>query len=222
MNPTVDALTEKPIAVGLTGPAPKRPECLCALCSFATEKQPPCKVLPKLKELGYDIIGPAPMGLATLELARKESPDLVGLRIDEPDREAYAWIGRLWEELHLPVVVVTRSTDTSVSLDSVYAGAFSVVYDETNLDKVHSAFVMAALRGSALREAQKRIVQLERNLANRRIVEQAKWILVDRDGMTEPEAHLALQSVARSSRAPLSEIAQAVVDGESLEQSASP
>jgi response regulator NasT len=57
-----------------------------------------------------------------------------------------------------------------------------------------------------------RIGQLERSLANRRLVEQAKWLLVQNQGMSEPEAHERLQKIARDRRARLAEVAQIVID----------
>lgn len=210
---------EKAIEVGLTGNSLRQMEQFCVLLAFAAEKPPPCEVLPKLKEIGYDIIGPAPLGERVLELAQKERPDLVGLRIDEPNDENCSWISYLWDEFHLPVVVATQNEHAegmASYLKCINAGAFGVVTDESNLVEVRCAFTAAAQRGAALRDSLKRVDQLERNLVNRRVVEQAKWMMVQRDNMTEPEAHLALQSAARSTRTPLIDIAQSVIDGAPL------
>lgn len=210
---------EKTIDAGLTGNSLRHMDQLCVLLSFAGEEALRCEVLPKLKEIGYDIIGPTPLGQDVVELAHKERPDVAGLRIDEPTEESCSWITYLWEELSLPVVVMTLDEHTdgmTAYLNCANAGAFAVLCDSSNLIEVRCAYTAAAQRGAALRDAQRRIEQLERNLANRRTVEQAKWILVQRDDMTEPDAHLALQSAARNTRSPLIDIAQSVIDGTPL------
>ncbi|MEC9374564.1 MAG: ANTAR domain-containing protein, partial [Planctomycetota bacterium] len=79
-------------------------------------------------------------------------------------------------------------------------------------DGLRVTLSIAWSRWLALREQKERVVQLERNLQNRRSVEQAKWKLVEA-GMTEPEAHRALQSTARNQRRPLAEIADGVTNG---------
>jgi response regulator NasT len=61
-----------------------------------------------------------------------------------------------------------------------------------------------------------RIEQLERNLTNRRLVEQAKWKLVEKLKITEPAAHNKLQRVARDRRRPLIEVAKSVLDGDDM------
>jgi AmiR/NasT family two-component response regulator len=119
----------------------------------------------------------------------------------------------------LPVVVATQkghAEGMTPFLNCADAGAFSVISDESDLIEVRCAFTVAAQRGAALRDALKRVDQLEQNLVNRRVVEQAKWMMVQRDSMTEPDAHLALQHAARSTRTPLIDIAQAVIDGAPL------
>ena len=202
--------------VGLTGNRMKETDPLHVLISFADAPHPQFDLLPRLKELGYDVIGPAPLGEVSNDQIRGERPHLVAVVIEDAASEALSWVVRIWQEFRTPVVVVTMNEDPAVLLSAIHAGAFAAIHHDAPIDQIHSAFALAALRGSALREAQDRIEQLERNLANRRVVEQAKWKLVQQDGMTEPDAHLALQTVARNTRKPLLDVAQAVVDGVSL------
>lgn len=185
--------------------------------AFAGAKQPPCRVIPKLKELDYDIVGPVPLGDGVHELIRESRPDIFNIRIDEPNPETYGWIGRIWREHHLPVIVVTSSPDVEICLDAVHAGAFAITREDADISCIRAAITLAAQRGSALRDAQIRVAQLEKNLANRRLVEQAKWALIEREGITEPEAHTRLQTAARNARIPLADVAQRVIDGGPVE-----
>lgn len=210
--------TVKPlVSLGLSPESLASRDVIRAALAFQGDAQPPCRVLPKLKEFGYDIIGPVPVGDSLADLLQREKPDVLNLRIDEPDDEdTMAWISRVWADRRLPTVVVTMSDDSRVYAESAMAGAFAVVREDAPTEVIRSAFQMAAQRGGALREARERVAQLEANLANRRLVEQAKWILVQRDGMTEPEAHTALQATARNARVPLADVAQRVIDGGAL------
>ncbi|MCA9296240.1 MAG: ANTAR domain-containing protein, partial [Phycisphaerales bacterium] len=49
-----------------------------------------------------------------------------------------------------------------------------------------------------------------------KIIEQAKWIIVERKSMSEPEAMRALQKQARNNRRPLVEVAQSVIENAEL------
>ena len=53
-------------------------------------------------------------------------------------------------------------------------------------------------------------------LEHRKVIEQAKWIIVKRKSVEEPEAMRLLHKQARNGRKPLIEIAKAVVDSENL------
>jgi len=48
------------------------------------------------------------------------------------------------------------------------------------------------------------------------VIESAKWILVSKKQMTEPEAMRALQKHARDSRKTLVEVAQSLIDADTL------
>ena len=204
------------VEAGLTGANLKHHDKFRVLLAFAGAKPPSCRVIPKITELGHDIIGPAPIGEQTLHLLETERPELVNLRIDEPSEEMFGWISRLWKQHRTPTVVVTMSDDRALYVCAAHAGAMAIIREDSDIRCVEAGFAIAAQRGAALREAQTRVAQLERNLANRRLVEQAKWVLIQRDGLDEPAAHLRLQGVARSTRTPLADVAQSVLDGASL------
>jgi phosphoserine phosphatase RsbU/P len=58
-----------------------------------------------------------------------------------------------------------------------------------------------------------RTSQLEHALAHRVVVEQAKGVLMGREGITADVAYQRMRAAARSSRRPVAEVAQIVVDG---------
>ena len=57
---------------------------------------------------------------------------------------------------------------------------------------------------------------LRKRLEERRVIEKAKWILVSRRAIPEPDAMTLLQKKARDTRRPLVEVAQGIVDAEEL------
>jgi ANTAR domain len=72
-----------------------------------------------------------------------------------------------------------------------------------------------ALLGSALTaELQGRLIeQLQWALDHRILIEQAKGVLMGREGISADVAYQRMRSAARSSRRPVAEVAQIVVDG---------
>jgi AmiR/NasT family two-component response regulator len=73
--------------------------------------------------------------------------------------------------------------------------------------------IETVLRASqSLKLLEKTSQQLEEELAERKLTQTAKSILIETCGMSEEEAHLHLRSLSRKSRRPLKAIAQDLID----------
>ena len=59
-------------------------------------------------------------------------------------------------------------------------------------------------------------LEMKRNLEARKIVERAKGILQQRDGLTEEDAYLHLRGESRRLRRPMKELAEAIILAEEL------
>ena len=60
--------------------------------------------------------------------------------------------------------------------------------------------------------------ELRRRLESRKVIERAKGLLIQRLGLSEPEAYRRIQKTAMDSRRPMAEVAQAVLLSEELSQ----
>ena len=121
-------------------------------------------------------------------------------------------ITELWSEARLPAVALTDTTDPFEHDEAIFAVL------SPSADPAHAANILAiaAARGRQSANSIKRLAQLERTLDGRRVVEQAKWKLIEERGLSEPEAHILLQKTARGQRIPLPEVAQNLLNGGEL------
>ena len=60
------------------------------------------------------------------------------------------------------------------------------------------------------------ITTLKERLEHRKIIEQAKWIIVKRKGVEEPQAMRLLQQQARNNRRTLVDVARSVLENQNL------
>jgi response regulator NasT len=60
-------------------------------------------------------------------------------------------------------------------------------------------------------EYEKKIQKLNQTLENRKIVEKAKWLLVEKNGFSEAEAHDVIRKKSRDNRVTMREIAEAII-----------
>lgn len=173
-----------------------------------------------VRELGHKVVGIAADGEAAVALAREQSPNLALLDIRMPKATGVEAAMVLYQEMGIPSIIISAYSDEEhVSRIQGYgtgSGVYGYLLKPVSRDELRVTIGVAQQRASVDNFHSTRITQLEQNLNNRRVVEQAKWILVGKRGMTEPEAHERLQRVARDKRRPLIEIAQAVIQSGDL------
>ena len=165
-----------------------------------------------LRELDIEPIGPAVDAAAAIDLARAEHPDLAMLDIRMPGKDGLECAAELWSELQLPCVIISAYSTSDYVERACEPGIFGYLLKPVSTDSLRATLHVAWTRACTERAADSRVSQLELTLASRRIVEQAKWRIVEALGTTEDAAHRALQRSARSQRVRLPEVAQQILD----------
>lgn len=169
-----------------------------------------------LATLGHIIVGPAVDGEAALSLARAAMPDLAMLDVQMPKRDGVSVAKELYQELGIPVIMISAYSDQATIAAASESGVFGYVVKPASVDQLRAAIAVAwKLYMTSVSMAGEND-NLRRRLEERRVVEKAKWLVVSRRSVTEPEAMTLLQKKARDSRRPLVEIAQSIIDAEEL------
>jgi response regulator NasT len=166
-------------------------------------------------DLGHTVVGIARDGEEAVQMARDLKPDLALLDIRMPKMLGVDAAMVLFGELKVPSIIVSAYSDAEylakIHAHGEAAGVYGYLIKPVTTADLKVQIGVALQRAAIDGTHAARITQLETNLANRRTVEHAKWILVAKRKITEPDAHDLLQKVARDRRKPLLEIAQGVI-----------
>lgn len=166
--------------------------------------------------LGHKLAGIAKDGEEAVSIARDTRPDLVLMDIQMPKKSGIDAARDIYDELAIPSVIISAFSDEEkvrrIQQNGDRSGVFGYLLKPINSDELRVTMGMARQRAAVDAYNRGRIKQLELNLAHRRTVEQAKWVLVDKYKLTEPAAHDKLQKLARDRRKQLIEIAQMVIE----------
>ena len=165
----------------------------------------------QLAESGYTTVGPVGTGAEAVRLARAALPDLALLDIRMPDGDGLTVAKTLMRELAIPVVILTAYRDREYVQIAEEAGVFAYLIKPAEPSQLNAAIEIAWGRHRQFMQETTDRQGLERRLAERRIVEQAKWLLVERAGLDEPRALRMLQERARRNRERLITVAQRVI-----------
>lgn len=164
-----------------------------------------------LEEQGYDVVGQAGDGEAAIELARDLQPDLVVMDVKMPKMDGITAAETIAEERIAPVVMLTAFSQRDLVERAREAGAMAYVVKPFDASDVVPAIEIAIGRFAEIRALDDEVADLEDRLASRKAVDQAKGLLQEGLGLSEPEAFRWIQKTAMDLRISMREVAEKVI-----------
>ncbi|HMQ32003.1 MAG TPA: response regulator [Chloroflexaceae bacterium] len=161
--------------------------------------------------LGYLVVGEAGDGVSVINLARELKPDLVLMDIKMPKLDGIQAAKILTEEKIAPVLLLTAYSDRELVERAKEAGVVNYVVKPFREAELLPAIEIAMARYQEFLEMDQQIVDLKETLDTRKMVERAKGILMDTQGLKEAEAFRKIQQLSMNTRKSMKEIAQAIL-----------
>jgi response regulator NasT len=165
-----------------------------------------------LTDEGYDVVAEASDGEEALELARKLTPDLVVMDVKMPRMDGISAAAIIAEERIAPVVMLTAFSQRELVERARDAGAMAYVVKPFDASDVVPAIEIAVSRFAEIRAVEAEVADLEERFASRKAVDQAKGLLQEGLGLSEPEAFRWIQKTAMDLRKSMREVAEAVIE----------
>ncbi len=169
-----------------------------------------------LTGLGYTVIGPSRDGHEAIELCRSDPPDLALLDIRMPNCNGLEAAAIVFQQLHVPVVILTAYSDPEYVSTASETGVFGFLLKPASQDQLRVCLDVAWGRFREYLNQDEQIVSLKQRLEDRKTIEQAKWLVVKHKQVTEPEAMKLIQRQARDTRQPLVDVAQSILQNKNL------
>ncbi len=167
-----------------------------------------------VRSMGCSVLGPVADGHAALLLAEKDLPDFALLDIRMPLMDGLTTAQLLWDGLKVPSAIVSAYSDQAYVARAQQTGVFGFLIKPVQADMLRVGLSIAWSKAIEAGAQAQRVQQLDTLLKNRRTIERAKWHLVESRGLSEPDAHMYLQTEARSRRRKLIDVARALVGDE--------
>lgn len=164
-----------------------------------------------LTSLGYLVVGEASNGRDAVRLARELKPDIVIMDIKMPDMDGIEAARILTEERIAPVVLLTAFSQRDLIEQAKEAGVVGYLIKPFRESDLTPVIEVAMERFREFRELEAQVQDLKEALETRKLVDRAKGILMDRDGLKEAEAFRRIQKMSMNTRRPMREIAEAII-----------
>ncbi|RKQ91842.1 response regulator receiver and ANTAR domain protein [Solirubrobacter pauli] len=171
----------------------------------------------RLGALGHEVVGPVASVVDAAALARDEGADLYLFDVDLADGDGIELARDLSVDGPRRPVVVLTGLDAPEVLDrSIAAGVLAHLTKPVDDRQLDAALRLAAARSAELEALREEVDSTRQALADRKVVEQAKGILINALGLSEPEAFARIRSTARDRNLRLVDVARAIVDQRAL------
>ncbi|HMQ67159.1 MAG TPA: response regulator [Arachnia sp.] len=164
-----------------------------------------------LTEEGYHVVGEAGDGEEAVKLARELEPDLVIMDVKMPKMDGISAAEIIAEERIAPIVMLTAFSQRDLVERARDAGAMAYVVKPFGASDVVPAIEIAMGRFQETTAIEEELANLEDRLESRKIIDQAKGILQQDLGLTEPEAFRWIQKTAMDMRKSMRDVAEGVI-----------
>jgi response regulator NasT len=156
-------------------------------------------------------------GDATLpEAIAQLKPDVVVVRSDAGVRDVLEHIAVATQHQRRPIALFTDSEDRPTMREALGAGVSAYVVKGANRERVRAVIDVAVERFAAEEALRQELASTKTELADRKLIDRAKRLLMTKKGLPEADAHRWLQDLAMRKGIRLRDAAERVIDLESL------
>lgn len=164
-----------------------------------------------LTSLGYLVVGETGDGLSAVNLARELKPDLVIMDIKMPDLDGIQAAKILTEERIAPVLLLTAFSQQELVESAKEAGVVGYIVKPFRESELVPAIEVALSRFREFKALERELSDTRNILETRKIVERAKGVLMDTQGLKEADAFRKIQKLSMNTRKSMREVAEAIM-----------
>jgi AmiR/NasT family two-component response regulator len=166
-----------------------------------------------LEAEGYEVVGAVGRGDEAVELVKELHPDMAILDIKMPGMDGIAAAREITASRRAAVLILTAFSQRDLVEQARDAGAFYYLVKPFQTSDLVPAIEVALGRFADMRAKEAEVEGAKELLETQRIVNRAKGMLMDNEGMSEAEAFTFIQRTAMQHRAKMRTVAQQIIDG---------
>src|SRR5437867_12357039 len=164
-----------------------------------------------LERAGFEVCAEARDGEEAVELARATEPEVAILGVKMPRLDGIEAARRILADRPIPIVMLTAYGQEELVSRAVEAGVFGYLVKPFRETDLLPAIHAARARHAELEALREEAESLAEALATRKVVERAKGLLMEREGLSENDAFIRLRRASQASGRPMRVVAEAVI-----------
>lgn len=169
-----------------------------------------------LEHAGCLVVEHAVVGGDVERAVARAQPDVVIIDLESPDRDTLEGMRRIGEGQPRPIVMFVDESDQESMQAAVRAGVAAYVVKGASPERVRPVIDVAIARFREHQALKDELQAARTSLDERKVVERAKGILMDKRSVAEPEAYGMLRKMAMDRNLRLVDVAQRVIEMQEL------
>lgn len=169
-----------------------------------------------LLEAGYNVVATLPGDAFLPERIGQIQPDLIVVDAESQGRDILEHVVMATRDERRPIVMFSGDEDTAYLRKAVAAGVSAYVAAGTPAERIKPVLDVAMARFEMEEALRRELAEARSELADRKVLDRAKGLLMSRQGLTEPQAHARLRKAAMDKGLKLVEVAQRLIDAADL------
>ncbi|HEV2443175.1 MAG TPA: ANTAR domain-containing protein [Steroidobacteraceae bacterium] len=145
-----------------------------------------------------------------------EDPDVIFIDLESPSRDVLEQMFQISRCVRRPIAMFVDRSDSDMIKAAVEAGVGAYIVDGLRKERVKAILDTAVSRFTAFNELRVELERARQALAERKVIERAKGILMREKGLTEDAAYGLMRKAAMNENRRVLEVARAVVTATEL------
>ncbi len=139
------------------------------------------------------------------------SPDVIVIDLENPNRDMLENIFQLTRAIKRPIAMFVDRSDNQTMQSAIDAGVSAYVVDGLRQERVKNILDMAISRFNAYSRLERELEEARGALEGRKIVDQAKALIMRSRGLDENSAYKLLRSTAMNQNRKIIDVAESLV-----------
>jgi two-component system, response regulator / RNA-binding antiterminator len=170
----------------------------------------------QLSRQGHLVVGVVESALLIHDCVLRLQPDVVIVDSESPTRDTLEHLATVSSSCPRPVVVFSEDASHAPMQQALRAGVSAYVIAGLSAERLVPVLQVAIARFEQDRALRDQLDDAQTQLAERKLIERAKGVLMDERGLTEEQAFRQLRKLAMDRGQRLAQVAERVVEARDL------
>jgi response regulator NasT len=144
-------------------------------------------------------------------------PDIILIDMESPDRDTLEHLRSIGSDRPKPIVLFAERSDSETTQAAIQAGVSAYIVDDLNPKRIKSIMEVAIARFREYQALRKELDDTRTRLAERKLIEKAKGILMQQKKLSEDQAYQALRKLAMDRNQRIADVARTLISVEDLQ-----